>query len=58
MLRKCDRYVLYVPSAGGLRGGRRLLEIAVLLRISISTPARCQKYSLVLATGAMFPILA
>jgi hypothetical protein len=58
MLRKCDLYVLGVLSADGLRFGRRLLAAAVLLRSSMSIPARCQKYSLVAATGAMFPILA
>ena len=59
---KCgDQGCLYVFGGvllGDLRAGRPLLGTAVLLRTSISIPARCQKYSLVFAAGAMFPILA
>jgi hypothetical protein len=43
---------------GDLRADGLPLGIVVLLRISISIPARCQKYSLVFTAGAMFPILA
>jgi hypothetical protein len=51
-------YVFCGRLLGNLRAGRPLLGIAVLLRTSISIPARCQKYSLVFTAGAMFPILA
>jgi len=50
-------YVFWGLLLGDLRS-RRLLGNGVLMRISISIPARCQKYSLVFAAGAMFPILA